>query len=267
MFKSQAGAGLVAALAWASAAPAQSQDEPIRDNSFLVEEAYNQEHGVVQHVSTLLDFQDEPQWTASFTQEWPLFGPRHQLSYTLAWAGLGEARGRGDAALHYRWQLLGVEGGRVAFAPRLSLLVPSGDAGDGLGAGSPGVQVNLPVSVELGARWVGHWNVGGTWTPGAEARDGAEADAGALQLGQGLVYLLRPRLNLLLEAVYARGRSVREGGGTERVEELHLSPGLRWALNRPGGLQVVPGIAVPVGVGPSNGEWSLFVYLSFEHPF
>jgi hypothetical protein len=33
------------------------------------------------------------------------------------------------------------------------------------------------------------------------------------------------------------------------------------------GLQIAPGVAVPIGVGPSRGERSLFVYLSFEHPF
>ena len=38
-------------LAGASRLPAQAP-VPIRDNSFLIEEAYNQEWGVVQHVAT-----------------------------------------------------------------------------------------------------------------------------------------------------------------------------------------------------------------------
>ena len=33
------------------------------------------------------------------------------------------------------------------------------------------------------------------------------------------------------------------------------------------GLQIVPGVAVPVGVGPSEGEYGVIGYLSFEHPF
>ena len=33
------------------------------------------------------------------------------------------------------------------------------------------------------------------------------------------------------------------------------------------GLQIVPGIAMPIGVGPSAGEKSVLIYLSFEHPF
>jgi hypothetical protein len=42
---------------------------------------------------------------------------------------------------------------------------------------------------------------------------------------------------------------------------------VRWAFNFKSGLQVVPGVAVPFGVGSSAGERGLFLYLSFEHPF
>jgi len=35
---------------------------------------------------------------------------------------------------------------------------------------------------------------------------------------------------------------------------LLLSPGVRWAHNFKNGLQIVPGIAMPIGVGPSAGE-------------
>ena len=53
----------------------------IEDNSFLLEEAYNQEAGVIQHISTfqydLMRF-----WNYSFTQEWPVPNQKHQLSFT-----------------------------------------------------------------------------------------------------------------------------------------------------------------------------------------
>jgi hypothetical protein len=45
-----------------------------------------------------------------------------------------------------------------------------------------------------------------------------------------------------------------------------LNPGVRFAINRPSGLQIVPGIAYTIGVGPSNGRRAIFLYLSFEHP-
>jgi hypothetical protein len=41
---------------------------------------------------------------------------------------------------------------------------------------------------------------------------------------------------------------------------------VRFAINRPSGLQIVPGIAYTIGVGPSSGSRAIFLYLSFEHP-
>jgi hypothetical protein len=46
-----------------------------------------------------------------------------------------------------------------------------------------------------------------------------------------------------------------------------ISPGIRWAYNFKSGLQIVPGIAVPIGAGPSRNERGIILYLSFEHPF
>ena len=39
------------------------------------------------------------------------------------------------------------------------------------------------------------------------------------------------------------------------------------AWNLRNGLQIVPGLAMPIGLGPSRGDNALFLYLSFEHPF
>lgn len=55
---------------------------PLEDNSFLLEEAYNQEAGVVQQIGTFLRGRGGA-WVASFTQEWPVPGIEHPLSYTL----------------------------------------------------------------------------------------------------------------------------------------------------------------------------------------
>jgi len=48
---------------------------PIEDNSFLIEEAYNQEAGVVQHISTFALQRGTRAWVYAFTQEWPLLKP------------------------------------------------------------------------------------------------------------------------------------------------------------------------------------------------
>ena len=63
-------------------APAPSDSSrpwEIEDNSFLVEEAFNQEAGVVQTIFGGLLFQQSG-WALTFTQEWPAPSIRHQLS-------------------------------------------------------------------------------------------------------------------------------------------------------------------------------------------
>ncbi len=98
-------------------------------------------------------------------------------------------------------------------------------------------------------------------------RAGEEADTTALSLGQSVVWLARPKLNLLVETVWTRAQAVAGSRLTESKDALVVSPGLRFAHDFANGLQVVPGIAFPIGIGPSRGERSVFVYLSLEHPF
>src|SRR6185295_13275155 len=117
-----------AALALLLAAPALAQapdDAPIQDNSFLVEEAYNQGPGVVQHISTFTS--SGGAWVYGFTQEWPLGGMRSQGSYALALAhDSAHGTGPGDVALNYRYQLIGTASAadRLFLAPRVSVLLP-----------------------------------------------------------------------------------------------------------------------------------------------
>lgn len=249
-----------------TALPLTAQDGPIQDNSFLIEEAYNQEKGVVQHIGLLDRPRHGGDWSFDFTQEWPLGGQAHQLSFTLPVAKEGEERGLGDAAINYRYQLVGDGGARVAVAPRLSLLLPSGDSDEGLGSGGTGVEVNLPLSVVISERLVGHWNVGVSHVADAEGSAGEAVDLDGYFLGQGLVWLFRPTLNFLLEARWDRLDVVGEGGRIEQEESLLLSPGVRIAQNLPD-LQIIYGVGFPVEVGSGDGEQSVLLYLSFEHPF
>lgn len=244
---------------------------PIADNSFLIEEAYNQEAGVVQHISAFQRFSGGGSWVYTFTQEWPLFGQQSQLSFTLpvqratATNGLSSATGLGDLALNYRYQLAGGE--RLSAAPRLSLLLPTGRSRSDLGTGAVGVQVNLPVSVSVARRLVTHWNAGATVTPSAQNAAGETATTTAYNVGASAVWLARPRLNVLVELVWTRSPAVTGPGTTVASTGLFLNPGVRWAHDFAGGLQIVPGIAFPIGIGPSRGDDAVFLYLSFEHPF
>jgi chemotaxis signal transduction protein len=268
---SAAGVLAGALLALFLGARAVSAQEPIRDNSFLVEEAYNQPRGVVQHINTYARAAESGDWLYTFTQEWPLPDERHQLSFTLPVQDLhlaaAASTGIGDVALNYRYQALGVGGGRVAFAPRLSLLVPTGRSRDSLGAGGTGVQMNLPLSIAAHSRLVTHWNLGVTRTFDAHDPMGNVASTWAWSASQGFVWLAHPKLNLLVESTFTRGQAVVGPGQVESEDAVFVSPGVRFALDFDSGLQVVPGVAFPIGVGPSRGQRGLFVYLSLEHPF
>jgi Putative MetA-pathway of phenol degradation len=231
---------------WSALAPLALAGQAIADNSLLVEEAYNQEAGVVQHISTWSRPNGGGAWDYSFTQEWPLGGVTHQLSYTISVvdpAG-AEAAGIGDAALNYRYQLVG-EGGSIQVAPRGSLLLPTGSRREGRGSGALGVQVNLPLSWEVSPALVTHWNAGATIV-------GSSTD---VNLAASVIWRVRRAVNLLLEALWLD------------PDGLYLNPGVRWAHDLAGGVQVVPGVAYTVAVGPDAGRDALFLYLSFEHPF
>lgn len=252
--------------------PVEPGDEPegIQDNSFLIEEAYNQEPGVVQHINTLQRDLRGANWVYSFTQEWPVPGEQHQLSFSVPIQALEASPdgswGVGDIALNYRYQLVGSGDTRVAVAPRLSILLPTGNAEQSRGAGGVSYQAALPVSVVLNQRFVTHFNAGITASPHARNASGESASTVAFDLGQSVVWLLKPTFNAMLEVVYLRSQSVAGPGITEASDAVTISPGIRWAYNFKNGLQVVPGIAVPLGVGPSAGQRAVFLYLSFEHP-
>lgn len=232
-------------------APLDSQTPRIEDNSFLIEEAYNQEPRVVQHIGTWLRALRSAPWIFTFTQEWPLWSQRHQFSYSIPFQqGPSPQRysGFGDAAINYRYQLLAADA-RVALAPRFSVLIPTGSEARGLGVGSLGVQVNLPLSVRLGPTLVTHWNTGVTAIPNVTT----------YHLGGSVIWLAKPVFNILCETIW-----LRQNTGDE---QLLLNPGVRWAHNFASGLQIVPGVSFPIGLGPSSGEDGAFLYLSFEHRF
>jgi hypothetical protein len=252
--------------------PIPAAQPGIQDNSFLVEEAYNQNFGVVQHISSFTRFWNSKDWNYTFTQEWPVPGnERHQVSYTLAAlhaGGLpGSGVGIGDVFLNYRYQLAGSGDTRVAFSPRFSLIFPTGDSTQGRGLGSFGVQTSLPLSVVLNKKLVSHWNTGATFFPRAQDSSGNRAAIAGYNLGQSFIWLVHTRFNVMLETVFAQSQTVVAGNHTAWTSSLFFSPGIRWAHNFKNGLQIVPGFGIPLGAGPSASEKAIFLYLSFEHPF
>src|SRR6476660_5671996 len=93
---------------------ADSKTPIIQDNSFLIEEAYNQEQGIVQHITTFMTHRGTSDFEAQFTQEWPVGGITHQLSYDLPLIRSNKQTGIGDIRINYRYQLIGSGETRLA---------------------------------------------------------------------------------------------------------------------------------------------------------
>lgn len=240
----------------------------IRDNSFLVEEGYNQEAGVLHNMQSIWYSKDES-WIYYFTQEWPVPDEKNQLSYYIPiyYSGPtnGDNYGVGDVGLNYRYQLILTE--RVAFAPRFTLFLPTGSVDKGFGRDSVGMQVGLPLSVDLSENfWSSNWNVGATFTPQAKYSNGHRENAFDFYAGGNIMLFAHENFNLLTELIYYNYMSNDDSGAPNRVQELYLNPGIRFAINFDCGLQIVPGFSVPIGLGPAKGDYGIYGYLSFEFP-
>lgn len=250
----------------AASARAQSRELPIQDNSFLLEEAYNQEDAVIQHISSLVFNKRIGTWVYSFTDEWPVGSQRHQLSLTVpvqSVSGLGT--GLGDVALNYRLQLVGSGEESLAITPRFTVLFPTTSAK--FGKSVFGWQGALASSWQPSDRFVFHTNAGVTLRPGVEWMPGLSERALDYNLGQSVIALVTQRFNLMLEAVVENEQTVTPSGALTRATGITLSPGFRWSHDLESGMQIVPGVAFPVGFKASEGTRGLLLYLSFEHEF
>jgi DtxR family Mn-dependent transcriptional regulator len=256
-----------------SATPSSSAPFEIMDNSFLVEEAFNQEAGIFQNIFTFLR-DEHGAWATAFTQEWPAPGVRHQLSVTVPFSGAGSRGGVGDVALNYRLQVLNERRGVPAFSPRISALFPSGNSSEGRGTGSMGWQVNLPFSKQIDNVYV-HWNAGVTWYPSVSTSVGPSAqpllpaaDVALTSpfLAGSAIVRVRPMLNLMLEAVAAWDQEVVAPSLAARSRTTILSPGLRGGWNI-GDKQVIVGCAVPVSRSEGHTTVAVLGYFSYELPF
>lgn len=266
----------------------EEEKKHISDNSFLIEEAYNQEAGVVQHIFTWY-----PSWTRqngrrrdfafNYVMELPIGSETHQFSFTpMVFQSFSERPldgshveqgGFGDMMLNYRYQLLKEDehGWRPAVAPRLSLILPTGDEDRGLGTGRLGYQFNLPVSKEMDP-FAFHFNAGFTYTPdvSTELAPGLRTPGVALRgynLGASAIYLASYEVNFLLEFVAFWNEDLDDTGRRTRSTELILNPGIRYAVYTDDSVQWVVGIGAPIGLSKDAPDYGIFGYLSVEHTF
>jgi DtxR family Mn-dependent transcriptional regulator len=241
-------AGVVPARAQNAAPPPKPlQQFEVVDNSFFVEEALNQEPQIFQNIFSWLRNSDG-EWEGTLTQEWPVPGKRHQLSFTLPFAG-GITRAHfGDTLVNYRYQLLEEGAGRPAFAPRLSAILPTDSTRDGDHAGAA---VNLPFSKQTGnVYW--HWNAGFTWQ-----------DTVTPTIAGSAILRLTGKSHLMLESVLSWEPD--DAGGRDAT--LTIAPGFRRGWNLNDRTQVVLGVGVPVTTGADDTSVALLTYFSYELPF
>lgn len=263
-----------AATAWAAD---PNPIDVIEDNSFLIEEAYNQEPGVVQHIFNALYTSDSQRrgWAFSFTQEWPVFGQDHQFSYTIPSYHLLEGNDRihgvGDIILNYRYQALEEGELKPAFAPRFSLILPTGSRRRGTGNGVVGYQWNLPFSKKVAPRLGLHANFGLTYLPHVRrwlSNSGQLSRKRSLvsyNVGGSAIVAILPRLHFLLEWVGNFEESLNDEGRRERAFKPVISPGLRAAVINQEKLQIILGAAAPIGLNRQADNHGAFLYLSVEH--
>jgi len=240
----------------------------ISDNSFLVEEAFNQELNVVQNIFSFMRSSDG-RYDGSYTQEWPVGGHQHQFSYTVPFAIVAGRRGVGDVLLNYRYQATEEHGAVPAFSPRVSIVVPSGSQSRGFGSGVYGWQVNLPFSKQVGNVYF-HWNVGGTYLPhvheGAADRT-AGTNLWSPTVAGSAIVRVAPMFNLMLETVAFSNESLVSAGVTDHARGVIVSPGFRggWNLAEK---QVIVGIAFPTSYDANaDRSYGVLTYFSYELPF
>jgi hypothetical protein len=226
-----------------AAAPARAQQPrwEIVDNSFLVEESFNQERDVFQNIFTWTQV-NARSWVATFTQEWPVPGVKHQLSYTVPFTRIEAGGSLSDVLINYRYQLTEEGDKRPAVSPRFSVVLPTGRS-NGDAGGHAGIEFNIPASKQLGEFYV-HANAGMRWLPDVD-RIGFVAISG--------IWRTTPMFNLMLEAVGV-------------ADSWTVSPGFRRAWNF-GEHQVVVGLAVPITRARGSTDASALSYFSYELPF
>ena len=241
--------------------PASPANEPfaVIDNSFLVEEAFNQDPGVVQNIfSWTRDHAGA--WNATFTQEWPLAGVTHQVSYTLPFAGgAGAASHLGAVLLNYRFQVSEESAAHPAIASRLSVILPTGSSEDG--SDHAGLQTNVALSRQVRNLYI-HANAGFTWIVHVPVQGEAERSLLSPQIAGSVVWRTGPMLQLMLESVELFQQSI----DSRRERLTTISPGVRRGWNI-GKRQIVVGAAAPVTTGGGDSTAALLLYGSYETPF
>lgn len=241
----------------------------IEDNSFLLEEAFNQEWGVYQFIQKYQTSDVAKGYEYTFENEIPITDKTHQFSYEFSYAR-PEASGTSavsDVGLNYRFQPYNRDG--VIVADRFSLVVPTGRVEKDAGNGVFGFEFMQSASILLNEKFITHFNFGFSVLPNAKTNgiDKRRTLTG-FSGGSSLIYLWRDNVNFMLEALLESGQSVNEDGTKNAETALTINPGMRFAFDFDyQDTQIVPGISFPTELLNGPTEHGILVYLSIEPKF
>ena len=266
----------------------EEERKHIQDNSFLIEEAYNQEPGVVQHIFNWIGLWDRDNGRSrdflfTYIIEIPIGSQTHQFSFTPMTfesffeepnGGPSEEEGGfGDMLVNYRYQLMTDDecSLRPAVAPRASLILPTGDEDRGLGTGELGYQFNLPISKQL-EPFAFHFNAGATYIPGVSVTllnglPSVGRDLRGYNLGTSVIWLASYDLNFFTEFVAQWNEDLDEFGLRDKTTDVVMNPGLRYAVYTDASVQWVLGFSTPIGLSRDAADYGVFGYMSVEHAF
>jgi len=248
----------------------------IEDNSFLLDEAFNQDKGVMQFISNF-------SWSNlnsncmvySFTHEIPVVNNHHQASYTLQYNfnqpfGKTHYSGPGDLILSYSYMAAGKDD-RVMIIPQINLIVPTGDPAKGLGNGGFGGKLGLAITKRFSRTIVTHYNFSETMiyqadyltTLQSESRK-AEKNIKVRTYAASVIWYPTSRLNLMFESVANHLSDTNANGSPLRTWQAIGNPGVRFAVDLHKAI-LVSGASFPFTVGgDSLDQPGVFIYLSLE---
>ncbi|MCX6155062.1 MAG: hypothetical protein NT007_12990 [Candidatus Kapabacteria bacterium] len=249
----------------------------IEDNSFLIEEAFNQEERVVHNIQ-YATFYKKPCSLLyySFNQEWPVGGIPHQFSFTVPYEQVNGLKGIGDISLNYRYQLTYKDDWALC-APRFSIIMPTGKKDPDLFTGNLGLQINVPATKRISELIQIHANLGFTYLNNASFRDESIFDNSKnifsksvynFNTGVGLNIIATGYVNFIFEVIENFNNLPQNRTDNTYINETILVPGVRFAFNL-WTAQIVPGIGIPFRYlsNSNSGYIGALAYFSVEFPY
>lgn len=235
----------------------RNQPMSIEDNSFLLEEAFNQSPGIIQYTASAKFHHGTA--ALNFEFELPIRGESHQLSFSIPAKVFQSNTGMEDLVFSYRPLLSGRQRW-LMLTPKISVILPTGNFAHGLGNGTFGLEWNIAMTKRISRKLISHINAGSSYSLCDTQLEILEKRLQSRFAGMSVIFAVARRFDLLAEVIAADEVSA--------PVKSHLSlignPGFRLLLNI-NGFAVVPGMSTPIEILSGRPRLSqVLFYLSIE---